>query len=330
MNFAPSPRRAAAARPPSSARRHRIGELARRTGLPVRTIRFYCDEGMLESGRSAGGHRMFDTDSATERLLLVRRLRALGLGLGSITEVLRGERSMDEIIAAESARLDSEFRSLAWRRASLRAVGTAAPTQRAQRLALLAAAQDGGAVHECLVQFWRRILAPVPRSEIDRYVGWNVPGPPADPSVAEVVAYAELAALVADPALNSTVRQHLWLSHPELIRDRRRLYSDVDDALVDVVTLVAQDVQPHGGSELDRFVDAHAGARGERDSPRFREQLLIEAADADHRVRRYWALTGRFFGDRITVGRALHWVHAALARSTDAPASEISTIGPGH
>ncbi|MGY2061452.1 MerR family DNA-binding transcriptional regulator [Nocardia gipuzkoensis] len=26
-----------------------IGELARRTGLPVRTIRFYSDEGMLEA-----------------------------------------------------------------------------------------------------------------------------------------------------------------------------------------------------------------------------------------------------------------------------------------
>ncbi|MGW6424595.1 MerR family transcriptional regulator [Nocardia sp. NPDC055053] len=254
-----------------------IGELARRTGLPVRTIRFYCDEGILESGRSAGGHRMFDTVGATERLLLVRRMRALGLGLGSITEVLRGERSMGEAIAAESARLDSEFRSLAWRRASLRAVETAAPTQRAERLALLAAAQDSDAVHEDLVQFWRRILAPVPRSEVDRYVGWNVPQPPADPSVDEVVAYAELAALVADPALNSVVRQHLWLSHPELIPDRHRLYTDVGDALENVVTLVGNDVRPHGGARL--------------------------------------------VGDRITVGRALHWVHAALAHSTKAPAS---------
>ncbi|WP_373281250.1 MerR family transcriptional regulator [Nocardia testacea] len=38
--------------------------MARTTGLTVRTIRFYCDEGILESQRSAGGHRMFDADSA--------------------------------------------------------------------------------------------------------------------------------------------------------------------------------------------------------------------------------------------------------------------------
>jgi DNA-binding transcriptional MerR regulator len=125
-----------------------IGELARNTGLAVRTIRFYCDEGILESHRSAGGHRMFDLDSAAERLQLVRRLRTLGLGLGSITDVLHGKRSIAEAIAAESARLDIEFRSLARRRASLRAVETATPTQRAERLALLAAAQDGSAAHD--------------------------------------------------------------------------------------------------------------------------------------------------------------------------------------
>ncbi|MFE3002319.1 MerR family transcriptional regulator [Nocardia sp. NPDC059246] len=294
-----------------------IGELARSTGLPVRTIRFYCDEGILESQRSAGGHRMFDSDSATERLLLVRRLRALGLGLDSITGVLQEERSMAEAIAAESARLDIEFRALAWRRASLRAMETVAPVQRAERLALLAAAQDGGAVHECLVRFWRRILAPIPRCDSDTWVCWNVPEPPADPSVDEVVAYAELAALVADPDMNSAVRQQYWRNRPELIRDPRALYINMGNVIVDVVPLVAEGVRPHAGTELDRFVNAHAEARGERDSPRFREQLLIDATDADHRIHRYWALTERFFGPRVTIGRAHDWLYNALAHSTD-------------
>lgn len=294
-----------------------IGELARSTGLAVRTIRFYCDEGILEPRRSPGGHRMFDADSATERLLLVRRLRALGLGLGSITGVLRGERSIDEAIAAESARLDIEYRSLAWRRASVRAVETAAPTQRAERLALLAAAQDGGAIHDCLVRFWWRILAPIPRCDVEGWVCWNVPEPPLDPSVEEVVAYAELAALVADPETKNVVRQHLWRMQPELIRDCRGLYVDVGDVMVDVVGLVTEGVRPRGGSELDRFVDAHAGARGERDSPRFREQLLIGATDTDHRMPRYWALTAQFFGTRVTVGPAYKWLIDALAEATD-------------
>lgn len=294
-----------------------IGELARRTGIAVRTIRFYCDEGILESCRSSGGHRMFDAQIATERLLLVRRLRALGLGLGSISDVLHARRSIAEAIAAESARVDAEFRSLAWRRASLRALGAAGPTQLAQRMALLAAAEDGDTAHDYLLRFWRRVLAPIPQRDFDIYMYWNVPEPPGDPSVEEVVAYAELAALVSDPAMDSVVRQQLWRGQPELIRDRRGLYTDVGDILVDVVSLVMEGVRPHGGSELDRFVGAHAGARGERDTPRFREQLLIDATDSDHRIRRYWALTGQFLGTRVTVGQAHHWLFDALSSCTD-------------
>ncbi|WP_306796469.1 MerR family transcriptional regulator [Nocardia sp. XZ_19_369] len=293
-----------------------IGELARRTGLAVRTIRFYCDEGILESHRSPGGHRMFDVDSDGERLLLVRRLRALGFGLSSITDVLHGEQSIAEVIAAESARLDIEFRSMAWRRASLRAVETATPAQRADRLALLAMVQDSGAAHECLLRFWRRVLAPVPRCEIDIFVGWNVPEPPADPSAEEVVAYAELAALVADPDLNNAVRQQLWRKQPELIRDRRGLYVEVGEVMAEVTALVSDNVRPHGGDALDRFVNAHANARGEQDSPRFREQLLIDATDTDRRIHRYWALTEQLLASRITVGQAHNWVYDALARST--------------
>ncbi|PSR66997.1 hypothetical protein C8258_17300 [Nocardia sp. MDA0666] len=136
--------------------------------------------------------------------------------------MLREERSLAEAIAAESARLDVEVRSLAWRRASLRAIETAAPAQRSTRLALLAAAQDGVAIHDCLVRFWRRILAPLPRSASDPWVYWNVPQPPADPSVDDVVAYAELAALVADPDVIGVVRRQYWRGRPESIRHRPR------------------------------------------------------------------------------------------------------------
>ncbi|WP_225725127.1 MULTISPECIES: MerR family transcriptional regulator [unclassified Nocardia] len=306
-----------------------IGELARATGFAVRTIRFYCDEGILESRRSAGGHRMFDAESAIERLLLVRRLRTLGLGLGSITDVLHGNRSIADAVSAESARLDLEFRSLGWRRAALRAVEAAAPAQRAERLALLAAAQDGGAAHDCLVRFWRRVLAPIPRREIDIYVYWNVPEPPADPSVDEVVAYAELAALAANPDMKKTVRQQLWRSEPELIRDRLGLYSAVSEVMTDVVAHVTEGVPPHGGSELDRFVGAHARARGDRDSPRFRERLLRNATDTDHRIHCYWELTARFLGTRVTVGQAHNWVYDALANSSASTGQSHRTEAQG-
>src|SRR5271165_5857139 len=42
-----------------------IGELARRTGLPVRTIRFWSDAGVLPpAARAEGGRRLYDAACA--------------------------------------------------------------------------------------------------------------------------------------------------------------------------------------------------------------------------------------------------------------------------
>ncbi|MFE3545949.1 MerR family transcriptional regulator [Nocardia sp. NPDC059177] len=288
-----------------------IGQLARSTGLPVRTIRYYCDEGLLESRRSAGGHRLFGPE-ATERVLLIRRLRALGLGLDAITAVLHEDRSLDEVIAAESARVDEEFRTLAWRRASLRAMAAAVPAQRAGRLAVLAAADDAAAAHQRLRHFWREILAPIHRDDIDRFISWNVPEPPADPTAEDVLAYAELTALTTDPATETAVRQHLWRTSPAQVRDQRTLYTDVGDALEHVVPLVSQGIQPHNGTALTLFVTAHARARSTRDTPQFRDRLRTATPETAHRIQLYWSLTHTFLGPRVTVGRALGWIHNAL------------------
>lgn len=290
-----------------------IGELARATGLPVRTIRFYCDEGIVQAHRSQGGHRLFDED-ARRQLVLIRRLRALGLGLEAITEVLRGEQSIAEVVAVESHRLDREFETLAWRRASLRALGSATPDQREARLGLLAAAQDGRAARECLVRFWRRVLTALPKADFDAFVCGNIPDPPTDPEAADVLAYAELAALVGDATLGSSVSRQLWRTRPETIRDRRGLFTGVGEVLVDVLPLVGSGVRPDRGSELDRFVDVHARVRAERDTPRFRAQLLHDATDRDRRIHRYWALTAQLAGTATTIGHAHGWLFDALSR----------------
>jgi DNA-binding transcriptional MerR regulator len=56
-----------------------IGELARRTGLPVRTIRFWPDIGVLPpAARTGSGRRLYDA-ACVARLELVATLRELGL-----------------------------------------------------------------------------------------------------------------------------------------------------------------------------------------------------------------------------------------------------------
>lgn len=68
--------------------RYSIGKLAKRTGLTVKTIRFYSDRGIVPpAGRSPAGYRRYATD-AVARLALVQTLRELGLGLDAIRRVI--------------------------------------------------------------------------------------------------------------------------------------------------------------------------------------------------------------------------------------------------
>ncbi|MDX6328063.1 MAG: hypothetical protein QOI83_446 [Streptomycetaceae bacterium] len=68
-----------------------IGDLARRTGLPVKTIRFYSDLGVVPpTDRTPAGYRLYDLD-ALARLELVRTLRDLGIDLATIQRVLERE-----------------------------------------------------------------------------------------------------------------------------------------------------------------------------------------------------------------------------------------------
>ncbi|MET9502451.1 MerR family transcriptional regulator [Streptomyces sp. NPDC006622] len=80
-----------------------IGELARATGLSVRTIRYWSDEGVLAPvARSAGGYRLYDAESAA-RLELIRTLRELGLGLDAVRRVLAGETTVGLLGDADRA-----------------------------------------------------------------------------------------------------------------------------------------------------------------------------------------------------------------------------------
>ncbi|MFJ9948464.1 MerR family transcriptional regulator [Kitasatospora sp. NPDC091207] len=292
-----------------------IGELARLTGLPVRTVRFYCDEGIVDAVRSTGGHRRFHP-SAVERLVLVRRLRGLGLGLTAVRQVLAGERSVAEVVAAERAALDARLADLSWRRASLRAVEEAGPADRAARLALLAAVQDGSAARDALVGFWRRtMVAPVSEAMLAAFVTTAVPEPPTDPTPSQVVAFAELFALAGDRELTRGLLA-MARANAELVSDETELLNGIGEACGLVQPALRAGEPPRAGPELDRFVAVHASVRGGGDTPGFRRRLLARvAADREPRMRRYWRLVAEAGGDPATIGAAHLWLTDALEQS---------------
>ena len=71
----------------------KIGEVAARSGLSVKTIRFYCDQGLIHPiSRSEGGYRLF-ADGVFAELQLIRTLKAMEIPLHDVTRILESRRS---------------------------------------------------------------------------------------------------------------------------------------------------------------------------------------------------------------------------------------------
>jgi MerR family transcriptional regulator, copper efflux regulator len=71
----------------------KIGEVARRSGLPIKTIRFYSEEGLIHPvGRTEGGYRLFSEEVFAE-LTLIRTLKAMEIPLQDVRQILESRRS---------------------------------------------------------------------------------------------------------------------------------------------------------------------------------------------------------------------------------------------
>ncbi|ANP48282.1 DNA-binding transcriptional MerR regulator [Streptomyces griseochromogenes] len=67
----------------------RIGELARRTGVPVPTIKYYTREGLLPPGERTSPNQVSYADSHVRRLKLIRAMLEVGgMSVATVGEVL--------------------------------------------------------------------------------------------------------------------------------------------------------------------------------------------------------------------------------------------------
>lgn len=64
-----------------------VGRLAEASGVSARSLRYYEEQGLLESKRTRSGHRRFDPD-AVERVRLIQRLFSAGLSSREVEPVL--------------------------------------------------------------------------------------------------------------------------------------------------------------------------------------------------------------------------------------------------
>ncbi|MEV0007154.1 MerR family transcriptional regulator [Streptomyces sp. NPDC047973] len=72
----------------------RIGELARRTGVSERSLRYYETQGILTADRTPGGHRDYP-EGAVDRVIRIQEFYAAGLCSSKIAELLPCVRDED-------------------------------------------------------------------------------------------------------------------------------------------------------------------------------------------------------------------------------------------
>jgi DNA-binding transcriptional MerR regulator len=95
----------------------RIGELASRSSVSVRALRYYEEQGLLKSERTPAGQRVYP-EPATERVRLIQMLYAAGLSSRTILELLpcvEANVSTPESqarLSAERQRIDAQIAEL--------------------------------------------------------------------------------------------------------------------------------------------------------------------------------------------------------------------------
>ncbi|WP_433022603.1 MerR family transcriptional regulator [Kribbella sp. CA-294648] len=182
-----------------------IGELARRTGLTVKAIRFYSDRGLVPpTDRSPAGYRRYSLADVA-RLDLVRSLRELGLDLGTIRQVLDHELELADVAAAHAEALSVQIRSLRLRRAILTAVAERGSTPEELNLMHRLARLSDTERQHLLDDFLDSVFGSDPRFAGPRRT--LTAELPDHPTSEQLDAWIELAELTQQPGFRDTVRQ---------------------------------------------------------------------------------------------------------------------------
>lgn len=121
----------------------RIGELARRAGCEVQTVRFYEREGLLEEPqREPSGYRAYDARHLS-RVNFIRHCRSLDIPLPEVRQLLQFAARPSQSCAQVNELLDDHIKLVKERIAALR--------QLERQLASLRKTCDGDSSRSCAI-----------------------------------------------------------------------------------------------------------------------------------------------------------------------------------
>lgn len=277
-------------------KRLKIGDLARRTGVAVKTLRLYSDEGILPpAGRTAAGYRTYD-EAAIARVELVRTLREAGIGIEGIREVVSHELSLAEALRIQLAAVEAHIVSLEHVASALRAALRSEPTEQDVRRIAAVTKLSNEERRKVIEGFYEEVsrgthMDPTFRKQV---IETAVPVLPEVPTRAQLDAWIEMAEILRDPGFLEATRasiEETWTEGFDHVAYREAAQRMVDERRgVDPTSAEAKAI-------VERAIAGFARASGKEPTEEFRRDLRRKYEGMDPRATRYWELVAILKGD---------------------------------
>jgi DNA-binding transcriptional MerR regulator len=278
-----------------------IGELARRTRLTVKAVRFYSDHGIVPpSGRTASGHRRYGIE-ALARLDLVRTLRELGLDLATIRTIVDRQTALSDVAATHAEALSVQIRVLRLRHAVLTAVAKRGSTPEEASLMHKLAKLTEDERDRLTQDFLDGIFHGLDHPAFPGIARSMTPELPDNPEVEQVEAWVELAELCQNPEFRAMMRRSAerYAATPDP-------FADIRAAVTPAVTSGVDPRSPRGAEIVAALTSLHSVDR------------LLAWLDTVHdpRRERYLQLLAVINGWAApdSLAPASHWLSDALGR----------------
>lgn len=272
-----------------------IGEVARLTGVPVKTIRYYTDIDLLTPARrTEASFRLYATEMIW-RLQLIRVLRQLEFGLEEIRSILGGNQTVSSAIDWQLEAIDQHMRQLqqvkeilqqakgsrqepARELETLYELGLALNTHAVERGQLVTKKLQALVEQAHLPEEWRRQLL--------AHFTWRSPE---TFSAQQQAAWREIVAILNDPAFAAEALRYNTPAFKEVHKDRdMAAYNQQTIALLQAAQAAAERGEAPESEEVRVLVEAWIKLTG------------VSVADmikpANDLMQRFWTLMARLSG----------------------------------
>src|SRR5262249_17692754 len=277
-----------------------IGELARRSGVSVKTIPHYSDAGLLPPAQVTGARYRLYSDADWAKLELIRTLRAAGFDLPTIGRLLREELPAAEAVRLQLEAVEAQLEGLRRRRAGLGGGwqgGEGVTLGYLDRVAALARL-EGRERAAFLRRHLERAMEGVPVDPRWKEAFCNAATPelPDEPTDEQLAAWLELAELVADETFLPRMSEQ---SRPFWEAARGHFDFDRWSQELAAITAEAAEMDRTGQATtgdradrlLDRWLTLCAQTVGQEPNETFAAEMLARfKAHDDPRAQRYWEL----------------------------------------